>query len=253
MELSVFQASLAYGFFIAGATSLGSVASLALRRASFKWLDFGLGFAAGIMIVTSFLSLIVPTISEGLYVDMGIGIGLGMAVIVLLDALLPHEHTVLGYEGPAALRARVRKSWLVALAIVIHNFPEGLAVGVATAFSPATGLSTALAIGVQDAPEGFAVSMPLVLAERKRLKALLVGVLSGLTETVMCVAGALLFSIARALLGIGMGFAAGAMIYVAVEEILPEVLHEKAGNRKLATLGFILGLYTMLYLETLVS
>jgi ZIP family zinc transporter len=145
MELSGFQASLVYGLFIAGATSLGSVASLALRKASFKWLDFGLGFAAGIMIVTSFLSLIVPTINAGLYMDMGIGIGLGIAVIVLLDALLPHEHTVLGYEGPAALRVRVRKSWLVALAIVIHNFPEGLAVGVATAFSPVTGLSTALA------------------------------------------------------------------------------------------------------------
>jgi ZIP family zinc transporter len=154
MELSGFQASLVYGLFIAGATSLGSVASLALRKASFKWLDFGLGFAAGIMIVTSFLSLIVPTVNAGLYMDMGIGIGLGIAVVVLLDALLPHEHTVLGYEGPAALRARVRKSWLVALAIVIHNFPEGLAVGVATAFSPVTGLSTALAIGIQDVPEG---------------------------------------------------------------------------------------------------
>ncbi|MCC6056633.1 MAG: hypothetical protein LM583_08150 [Desulfurococcaceae archaeon] len=106
-----------------------------LYKVAFKWLDFGLGFATDIIIITSFLDLIAPALNENLYVDVGVGIGLSMTTIVLLDTLLPHEHTILGYEGPAAFKSRVRKFWLTALAIVLHNLSEGLVVGVATVFS----------------------------------------------------------------------------------------------------------------------
>jgi ZIP family zinc transporter len=107
-----------------------------------------------------------------------------------------------------------------------------------------------IAIGIQDVPEGFAVSASLILIKRNKLRAVLVDVFSDLIEMTMCVTGALLYC--QSLPGIGIGFAIEALMYVVIEELLQEVLHEKAGNRKLASLDFILGLYTILYLEALI-
>ncbi|MEM1896386.1 MAG: ZIP family metal transporter [Ignisphaera sp.] len=240
------------GSIVMGATSLGSLTAFFGYKLSDRYLDLSLGFAAGIMIVASFSSLIMPAIEEGLYIDVGLGIALGILLILLLDKVLPHEHESVGYEGLERFREKIRKAWLVALAMIIHNIPEGLAVGVATIYSPYLGLATAIAIGLQDVVEGMATSLPLASAEGKRLKAVAIGIMSGVIELLATFGGAALATLSRIFLGIGMGLAAGAMIYVVVEEILPEIFHRQARNRRIATLGFIIGFYAMLYLDILI-
>ncbi|MEM1607849.1 MAG: ZIP family metal transporter [Ignisphaera sp.] len=241
------------GFLIAGLTSIGTLPSLAGVRLPRWGLDFSLGFASGVMVVASFTSLIIPAFEKGLYIDVGIGMSIGVIAMVLLDAFIPHEHIVSGYEGPEHMRNRLRKAVLLAIAIAIHNIPEGLAVGVTTVYSIELGFATAIAIGLQDIPEGAAVALPLAMLWRGKFKGFAVAVLSGLVETVSAVAGATLFAFAHNILGIGMGFSAGAMIYIVVEEILPEILHETSSYRRISALGFFLGFYTMLYLDALLS
>ncbi len=242
-----------YGLLVAALTSLGSLIALVGPRLAERSVILGLGFAAGVMIVASFTSLILPAMERGYYLDVGVGILIGVVIILLLDKVMPHEHAVVGYEGMPSLRHKIRKAWLLALAMIIHNIPEGFAIGIATAYDPSLGLATAIAIGVQDVPEGMAVSLPLSSLEKKRSRALAIGVISGLAETAAAVLGAAMFSIARGVLGLGMGLAAGAMIYVTVEEILPEIFYEKARERMAATIGFLLGMYTMLYLDVLLG
>jgi ZIP family zinc transporter len=241
------------GLLIAGFTAIGSLVAL-LGVGLPRWgLDFALGFASGIMIVASFTSLIIPAFEKGYYIETGLGIGLSISTILLLDMFIPHEHFVSGYEGPDHLRKRLGKALLIAIAIVIHNIPEGLAVGVATVYSRDLGFLTALAIGIQDVPEGAAVALPLAILWRGRLKGFAFGVLSGLVETVSSVVGAAVFSYSDNILGVGMGFSAGAMTYIVVEEVLPEILHERSLYRKIATIGFFTGFYIMLYLDLLLG
>jgi ZIP family zinc transporter len=249
MLSGVIYEALINGLIVAALTSLGAVTALIGARLPGWSLDFSLGFASGIMIVASFTSLILPAFEKGLYIDVGVGILFGILAIVALDIFVPHEHLVSGYEGPEILRNRVRKTLLVAIAIAIHNIPEGLTVSVTTVFSYELGAVTTIAIGLQDVPEGAAVALPLAALWGGRLKGFAIGVLSGFTETIFALIGALAFSYASSLLGIGMGFAAGAMIYTVIEEVLPEILHESSRNRRIATLGFFIGLYTMLYLD----
>ena len=248
--------ALIYGLMVAGLTSLGALFAILGPRLAERSVDVGLGFAAGVMLVASFTSLILPAMEKGLYVSVGLGIALGVAAIALLDKVVPHEHVVTGYEGFESLRGRLRKAWLLALAMIIHNIPEGFAIGVTTAYSPPLGLATAIAIGVQDIPEGIAVSLPLASAERRVLRPLLVGVVSGVAEAVAAVLGAAAFTYVKAMLGLGMGLAGGAMIYVTVEEILPEIFGggARGGRERLAiTISFLLGMYLMLYLDVLLG
>lgn len=251
--MGVASAAITYGLLVASLTSLGSLPAALGRRVSERGLDAGLGFAAGVMIVASFTSLILPALEAGYTVDVGVGIAVGSLFMYALDRVLPHEHLIVGFEGPERLRSKMRRSWLIALAMIIHNIPEGLAIGVATAYDTKLGLSTALAIGVQDIPEGAAVSLPVKYAGRKRATALVLGAVSGLVEALGVLIGAAVFSLARALLGFGMGFGAGAMIYVVVEEIIPEVFREGSPTRREATLAFFIGLYVALYLDVLLG
>lgn len=245
--------ALVNGFIVAGLTSLGSLTAFT-RITLPRWgLDFSLGFASGIMIVASFTSLIIPAFEKGFYIDVGLGIFIGVLTMILMDSFIPHEHLVEGYEGPEYMKDKLKKALLVSIAIAIHNIPEGLAVGVTTVYSAQLGFSTALAIGIQDIPEGMAVALPLAILWGSMLKGFVVGVLSGLIETLTAVLGAIAFTYASSLLGIGMGFSAGAMIYIVVEEVLPEILHEKSAYRKIAMLGFFIGFYIMLYLDLVLS
>lgn len=242
--------ALLYALMLAGFTTLGSSTALIGARLPSWGLDFGLGFAAGIMVVTSFASLLLPAIEKGMALEAGLGVALGALLVLALDALLPHEHAVVGYEGPRILRGRARMPLLVMLAMTIHNVPEGLAVGVSVAYDPALALAMVLSIGIQDIPEGVAAALPLTLALGSRAKGVIAGTISGMVEALAAVVGALIFCyVAPQALGLGLGLAAGAMIYIVMEEIAPEVLHQRAANRRAATAGLFLGLYTALYIE----
>ena len=173
---------------------------------------------------------------------MGLGVLGGVALIRLLDLFTPHEHLMRGYEGPPELADKVKRSWLVALAITIHNIPEGLAVGVSTAYHVELGFVTALAIAIQDVLEGVAVVMPL-LRYRLVRTAVAVGVLSALVDGGAAVAS----GVAAAGLPSGArhGVAGGAMLHVTVAELYPDIYAE--GRRKAyPTFGFITGVLLML-------
>jgi ZIP family zinc transporter len=216
-----------------------------------KHLDAGLGFSAGVMLVASFTSLLLPSIEIGGITIATLGFLAGIVLIIVLDRILPHEHLIKGYEGPETLARRLRKIWLIVIAILIHNLPEGMAVGASAVQGLENGLLMALAIGLQDMPEGFAVVYPLVMVNRKIGLPIAIGVLSGLSETVMAVIIALISSRSVSLLPLTLALSAGAMIYVVSHEILPET-HRK-GHEWLASLGFITGFLVMLWLDVLLG
>ena len=242
-------ASALSGLFVALTTTAGAAAVFLTKRESEPRMDVELSFAAGLMLVSSFTSLILPGIRASGFIPVAFGIALGVAAIHALDRLVPHEHMFKGYEGPPELRNALRKTWLLALAVIIHNLPEGLTVGVTTVYSIPLGVAAAVAIGLQDVPEGLAVALPVSKA-RGRAAGFLVGALSGLSETAMAVAAALLFDLLSWLLPVGMGFAGGAMLYVTLKELVPEIYREGVSELRV-TAGFLAGFYTMLLLDSM--
>ncbi|KSW12728.1 hypothetical protein CF15_04955 [Pyrodictium occultum] len=242
------------GLVAAAFTSIGGVLALPLSRRGLnpRDLDVGLGFSSGVMTVASFTSLLIPAIDlAGSPWRPLLGFAAGAIAVAVLNRVLPHEHALIGrYEGPEWGR-KLRAAWLVALAILIHNLPEGMAIGAASAYSIAKGVATGLAIALQDVPEGLAVAMPILAASGKRLTALGVSVLSGLSETAMAVPTSMLGSLAANHLPELLGFGAGAMMYVVSHEAIPE--SHRSGHEDLATLGFFLGFAVMLLLDTLLQ
>lgn len=250
MENSVLRA-LILGLIPALATSLGGLIGLIGVRGREVHLDVGLGFSAGVMTVTAFTSLLLPAIELGGVFLTTLGFLTGVLVVVLLNRIIPHEHLMKGYEGPVSMKNKIKHVWLVVLAILIHNLPEGLAVGGSSSIGLSMGLITAVAIGVQDIPEGFVVSFPLAVAGRSKRTALAISVLSGLSETVMAVIAALLSTGSTSLLVFTLSLAAGSMIYVVSHEVIPET--HRHGHESLSTTGFILGFILMLWLESLLG
>jgi len=240
-----FVGSLAAGL----ATGVGALPVLFVKRPSKRHLDLMLGFAAGVMLAASVFSLLIPAIDAGgVWVALG-GLLLGAATLHLIDRSVPHEHFVRGHEGPSS---RLRKIWLFVLAITIHNFPEGLAVGVGFgggALGPAIAL--AIGIGLQNMPEGLAVALPLAGEGYSRGRALAYATLTGLVEPIGGVLGASLMLIARPLLPWGLAFAAGAMIFVISDEIIPE--SHRSGHERLATFGVMIGFSVMMLLDVLLG
>ena len=241
------------GLFVALMTTLGSLLAIFSNKMPSWGVDFSLSFAAGVMIVASFTSLILPGITQsGRFSPVGIGILVGIVLIYLIDSFVPHEHLVKGYEGPEELKDKLRVVWLIVLAVIIHNLPEGLAVGTSIVFDLKTGLVTAIAIGIQDFPEGTVISLPLATIQKKKLQPILMGALSGVAEWVMVLVGAFFFSVFHGLLPYGLGLAGGAMLYVTVKEMIPEIYrHEK--NELIVTAGFFLGFYVMLFLDSMLG
>jgi len=236
-------ASLAAGL----ATGAGALPVLFTKKVSDKLLDVMLGFSAGVMLAATSFSLIVPAIDlSGPWIAV-FGIILGAFVLHLIDRLVPHFHPVLGAEGPPSRLSRV---WLFVLAITIHNFPEGLAVGVSFGIGDiAAGLVIATAIGLQNMPEGLAVALPLLREGYSRRKSLWYATLTGLVEPIGGLLGIILVSVFHPILPWGLSFAAGAMLFVISDEIIPES-HRKGFERE-ATFGLIVGFVLMMLLDCL--
>lgn len=209
-----------------------------------------LGFASGVMVAASVWSLLIPSLEMGSIVAPVIGLLAGFAFLLVIDYVTPHIHVVGGPEGPRSSLSRTAK---LALAVTIHNFPEGMAVGVAIAgaltadFNMAGALALSLGIAIQNVPEGAIISMPLRAEGNSRLRAFGIGALSGIVEPL---GGALVLLLASSVLGIMpfmLAFAAGAMLYVVVEELIPEYSEGKHSN--IGTVGFALGFALMMVLD----
>ena len=256
----VFAAFLAT-LFTWGVTALGAGLVFFFKEFNKKVLDAMLGFAAGVMTAASFWSLLAPSIelSENLghlpWLPPLIGFLMGGAFLKWIDKILPHLHIGLEEEKAEGIHTTWKKSLLLVLAITLHNIPEGLAVGVAfgavgagipsATFAGAVAL--ALGIGIQNFPEGAAVSVPLRRERLSRWKSFLYGQASGVVEPIAGVLGALLVTIMRPVLPFALSFAAGAMIYVVVEEVIPEA--QGSGNSDFATVGAMLGFAVMMTLD----
>jgi len=217
-----------------------------------------LGFASGVMVAASVWSLIIPAIEMGeghsAVVAPVIGLLAGFAFLLLIDYITPHIHPGGEAEGPQSRLSRTTK---LALAVTIHNFPEGMAVGVAIAgalaadFNMAAALALSLGIAIQNVPEGAIISMPLRAEGNSRWRSFGIGALSGIVEPV---GGALVLFLASAVLGIMpfmLAFAAGAMLYVVVEELVPEYSQGKHSN--IGTVGFALGFALMMVLDVVLG
>jgi len=229
------------------ATGAGALPVLFTKKVSDKLLDVMLGFSAGVMLAATSFSLIIPAIDlSGVWVAV-LGIIIGAIVLHLVDRFVPHFHPALGAEGPPSRLSRV---WLFVLAITIHNFPEGLAVGVSFGSGDvAAGFVVAMAIGLQNMPEGLAVALPLMREGYSRLRSLWYATLTGLVEPVGGLLGVALVFIFHPILPWALAFAAGAMLFVVSDEIIPES-HRKGFERE-ATFGLVAGFVIMMLLDSL--
>ncbi|MCF8374227.1 MAG: ZIP family metal transporter [Bacteroidales bacterium] len=261
LEYNPILLALGATLFTWGVTALGSGMVFFFKSINQKVLNSMLGFAAGVMIAASFWSLLMPAISMAEesgsigWVPAVIGFLSGGAFLLLVDKLLPHLHLGLSMDKAEGIKTSWQRSVLLVLAITLHNIPEGLAVGVAfgaLANNPDTGMlagaiALAIGIGLQNFPEGAAVSIPLRREGFSRLKAFNYGQLSGIVEPIAGVLGAYLVLVVTPLLPYALSFAAGAMIFVVVEELIPE---SQSGNETdLSTIGAMLGFATMMFLD----
>lgn len=222
-----------------------------------------LGFASGIMVAASVWSLLIPSMEmsagEGICTVLPAAIGFiaGMGFLLAVDYLTPHLH--IGDESPEGLKARISKTAMLALAVTIHNIPEGMAVGVVIAGSlqdgigiaPATAMATAIGIAIQNIPEGAIISMPMRAAGNSRRKSFLIGGLSGIVEPIGAVLVILLASLMTPILPYFLAFAAGAMLYVVVEELIPEASVGQHSN--ISTIGFAIGFVLMMVLDVVLG
>lgn len=244
-----------------GLTAAGASLVFFVESMHRKFFDAMLGFTGGVMVAASFWSLLSPAIdmSEGdgfaKVLPAAVGFGLGAVFIYILDKFTPHLHINFKEEEAEGPKTNWHKTTLLVLAITLHNIPEGLAVGVlfggaALGIDGATtagAIALAVGIGIQNFPEGLAVSMPLRRQGVTSGKSFMYGQLSAVVEPVAGVLGALLVMQMRPILPYALAFAAGAMIYVVVEEVIPETQRDKYTD--LATLGFIGGFIVMMSLD----
>jgi len=229
------------------ATGAGALPILFTRRISDRLLDVLLGFSAGVMLAATSFSLLIPAIDLSGPLVTSFGLILGALVLHLVDRSIPHLHVFLGAEGPPSKLPRV---WLFVLAVTIHNFPEGLAVGVSFGGGEvAAGLVVAMAIGLQNMPEGLAVALPLFREGYTRGKSLWYATLTGAVEPVGGLLGVALVVIFQPILPWALAFAAGAMLFVVSDEMIPES-HRKGFARD-ATFGLIAGFVVMMFLDCL--
>lgn len=240
-------------------TTLGSAFVFFMKRDMSELLQkLLLGFASGVMVAASVWSLLIPSIGMGegasAVIPPATGLLAGFAFLLLIDHITPHIHIGGDAEGPRSHLSRTAK---LALAVTIHNFPEGMAVGVAIAgalatdFNIASALVLSIGIAIQNLPEGAIISMPLRAEGNSRMKSFCIGALSGIVEPL---GGGLVLLLATSILGIMpymLAFAAGAMLYVVVEELIPEYSTGKHSN--VGTVGFALGFTLMMVLDVVLG
>ena len=241
------------GAMAAGATALGAVPVLLLRRIGAGVQGAMLGFGAGVMLAASVFSLLLPAFDVatergaspiGAAMMVGTGLTLGAALLLALDRALPHTHS------PDRQSLSVGAVWLFVFAIAVHNIPEGLAIGVA-AGEAGTLNAVATGIALQNVPEGLIVAIALASAGYGRVLAFTVAALSGLVEPLAAVFGAAMVGVSAAMLPWGLAAAAGAMLFVVSHEIIPE--SHRRGHETLATAGLILGFVIMMTLDTVLG
>ncbi len=222
-----------------------------------------LGFASGVMVAASVWSLLIP--SMDMVADSGrwsvlpaaVGFLLGMGFLLMIDELTPHLH--IGTDKPEGPRSRLSRTAMLALAVTIHNLPEGMAVGVVFAgaesgmsnISLASAIAVSLGIAIQNVPEGAIISMPMRAAGNTKWKSFLIGSLSGAVEPLGGLAVILLASFMTPVLPYMLAFAAGAMFYVVVEELIPEANEGEHSN--LSTIGFAIGFVLMMVLDVVLG
>lgn len=242
-------------------TALGAALVFLWKEMDRKTLDVMLGFAGGVMIAASFWSLLAPAIemSEGMgylpWFPAATGFMAGGLFLRLVDMFLPHLHFGLPMEDAEGVKTSWRRCTLLVLAITLHNIPEGLAVGVAFGAAAAglpdatygAAVALAIGIGIQNFPEGASVSVPLRREGMSRLKSFWYGQLSGFVEPLAGVAGAAVVLFVQPLLPFALSFAAGAMIFVVAEEVIPE--SQSGGSSDAATMGLMCGFTLMMVLD----
>ena len=240
-------------------TALGSAFVFFMKKDMPRMLQKALlGFASGVMVAASVWSLIIPALDMGegssSVIPVTIGLLAGFAFLLLIDHVTPHIHPMGGPEGP---KSRLSRTTMLALAVTIHNFPEGMAVGVAVAgamnadFSMAGAIALSLGIAIQNVPEGAIISMPLRAAGNNRWRSFMIGSLSGIVEPVGGALVLLLASAATATMPYLLPFAAGAMLYVVIEELIPEASQGEHSN--ISTVGFAIGFALMMVLDVVLG
>ena len=262
------------GLFTWFLTSCGAGLVFFFKSSNRKLLDASLGFTGGVMIAASFWSLLSPAIE---YVELqnelglsstpgwlppAIGFFAGALFLYFIDKLIPHLHLFAKVDEAEGPKTDLKKTVLLVLAIAIHNIPEGLAVGVAfgavaspdllglngsSVFTIGSAIALGMGIGIQNFPEGFAVSMPLRRMGVSKLKSWQWGQLSAIVEPIFAVIGAAIVMTVLPILPYALAFAAGAMIFIVVEEVIPE--SQRGGNTDLATMGLIAGFIVMMCLD----
>ncbi|HMA10803.1 MAG TPA: ZIP family metal transporter [Steroidobacteraceae bacterium] len=238
------------------ATAVGALPALFVRHISARWEDIMLGFGAGVMAAASCFSLIVPGVAAGADILgsrpagallVAAGLVLGALFLLLSDKVVPHEHPGAGRQGPDWIH--LRSVWLMVFAICLHNFPEGMAIGVGfSGGDTSVGTPLTAAIAIQDIPEGLVVAVALRTVAYAPWQAAAAGALSGLAEPLGAIFSVAITSGFAPLYPAGLGFAAGAMIWVVSHEIIPET-HRK-GHEQAATLGIIAGFVVMMLFDT---
>lgn len=262
-KLSPVYLALLATLFTYAMTALGAGLVFFFKSINKTILNAMLGFASGVMIAASFWSLLDPSIElskangQNSWLVPAIGFLLGGAFLYFFDLTLPHLHLGEKVENAEGIKTGWQRSVLLVLAITLHNIPEGLAVGVAFGSiinkDPATlasAIALAIGIGIQNFPEGAAVSIPLRREGNSRLKSFFYGQISGLVEPIAGVVGAYLVVSMKSLLPYALAFAAGAMIYVVVEELIPEAQNGDGGHRTdVSTIGAMFGFVIMMILD----
>lgn len=244
-------------------TAAGASLVLFFKNMSRKWLDFLLGFTGGVMVAASFWSLLTPAIemSEESYgkawawVPAAVGFIVGAGFIYIIDKIIPHLHLNAKMSESEGVKTTWDKTILLVMAITLHNIPEGLAIGVSFGaaamgdphFSIAAAIALTIGIGIQNFPEGIAVAMPLRRQGVSPLKSFWWGQLSAVVEPVAGVIGAIAVIYMKTILPYALAFAAGAMMYVVVEEVIPETQRDKYAD--FATIGFVVGFIVMMALD----
>jgi len=245
LKMDTLQLGIVASVVVGATTGVGGIPVLFVKSLSQRILDALLGFAAGVMLAATAFSLLIPAIAYGGVIQATAAFIMGALAIYLLDKYVPHEHMFKGREGPAS---HLSGTSLMILAITIHNFPEGMAVGVSFAGGDlVAALTLSLAIALQNIPEGSAVAFPLVRAGFGRSKAAWYALLTGLLEPLGGVIGILAIAVSFKVLPFALAFSGGAMAFVVSHEMIPE--SHRFGHEKEATFGFLCGFALTMLLD----